>query len=180
MFKSTILTLPGIGGSGPQHWQSLWEKEYGFIRVEQKDWETPSCSDWVASIHNSVSKYDPQTVILVGHSAVCTPIAYWARQYNISIKAALLVAPADAEADTFPAGASGFSPMSLMKLPFPSIVVASTNDYFVTLDRAAQFANAWGSELVNVDEAGHINVASGFGEWREGLEILKTLDRLVD
>ena len=77
MFSSIILILPGIGGSGPQHWQSLWETEYGFTRVEQKDWEAPSCSDWVAGIHRYVSKYDPREVILVGHSAACTPIVYW-------------------------------------------------------------------------------------------------------
>lgn len=23
-----------------------WEKEFGFTRIEQKDWETPVCDDW--------------------------------------------------------------------------------------------------------------------------------------
>ena len=76
----------------------------------------------------------------------------------------------------FPAGATGFSPVPLIKLPFPSIVVASTNDFFVTLERAQQFATAWGSEFVNIGDAGHLNVASGYGEWDAGLEILKKLD----
>jgi predicted alpha/beta hydrolase family esterase len=178
MFKSTILTLPGIGGSGPQHWQSLWEKEYGFIRIEQKEWETPVRADWVANIQNAVSKYDPKDIILVGHSAVCGAIIDWARQYRTKIKGTLLVAPADADAATFPTGATGFKSMPLIKLPFPSIVVTSTNDYYVTLYRASQFAQAWGSELVNIGEAGHINVSSGFGKWDEGLEILKRLDIL--
>ncbi|WP_426670753.1 RBBP9/YdeN family alpha/beta hydrolase [Mucilaginibacter sp. McL0603] len=176
MFKSTILTLPGIGGSGPQHWQSLWEKEYGFIRIEQKEWDTPDRADWVANIQNAVSKYDPIDIILVGHSAVCGAIIEWTRQYQTEIKGALLVAPADPEADTFPTGAVGFKPMPLINLPFPSIVVTSTNDYYVPLDCATQFAHSWGSELVNIGEAGHINVSSGFGKWDEGLEILKKLD----
>ncbi len=175
-FQSIILTLPGIGGSGPQHWQSLWEKEYGFIRIEQKEWDTPDRADWVANIQNTVSKYDPKDIILVGHSAVCGAMIEWVRQYPTKIKGALLVAPADAEAATFPTGATGFKPMPLIKLPFPSIVVTSTNDYYVPLDRATQFAHAWGSELVNLGEAGHINIASGFGKWDEGLEILKRLD----
>jgi len=175
-FQATILTLPGIGGSGPQHWQSLWEKEYDFIRIEQKDWETPVLADWVANIHSEVSKHDPKDVIIVGHSAVCTAIAYWAQYYQTKIRGALLVAPADAEANTFPSGTSGFRPMSLSRLPFPSILVTSTNDYFVSVDRAKQFADAWGSEFINIGDAGHINIASGFGEWDKGLEILKKLD----
>ena len=178
MFKSTILTLPGIGGSGPQHWQSLWEKEYGFTRIEQQEWETPFRDEWVANIQKAVSKYDPKKVVLVGHSAVCSAIAKWAERYQTKIKAALLVAPADPEAQTFPQGAMGFSPIPLIKLPFPSIVVTSTNDFFVTVDRAKQFAEDWGSEFVNIGEAGHINVASGFGDWDEGLEILKKLDNI--
>ena len=178
MFKSTNLTLPGIGGSGPQHWQSLWEKEYGFTRLEQQEWETPFRDEWVANIQKAVSKYDPKKVVLVGHSAVCSAIAKWAERYQTKIKAALMVAPADPEAQTFPQGAMGFSPIPLIKLPFPSIVVTSTNDFFVTVDRAKQFAEAWGSEFVNIGEAGHINVASGFGDWDEGLEILKKLDNI--
>jgi len=177
-FDSTILTLPGIGGSSPQHWQSLWEKEYGFLRIEQTDWDTPVRADWVANIQKAVSKYDLKDVILVGHSAVCGAIIDWARQYQTRIKGALLVAPADADADTFPQETTGFSPIPLIRLPFPSIVVTSANDYFVTVDRAKQFARAWGSEFVNIGEAGHINVGSGFGQWDEGLEILKKLDNI--
>ena len=178
MFKSIILTLPGIGGSGPQHWQSLWEKEYGFIRIEQEEWETPDRADWVVNIQNAISKYDPIDIILVGHSAVCGAIAEWAKQYPTKIKGALLVAPADPEAQTFPAGASGFTPMPLIKLPFPSVVVASSNDFFATIDRAKHFADAWGSEFINIGKAGHINVASNLGTWNEGLEILRRLDAL--
>lgn len=177
-FKSTILTLPGIGGSGPQHWQTLWEKVYGLTRIEQSDWETPVRSDWVANIQKVVSIYDPKDLILIGHSAVCGAIAEWSHQYQTEIKGALLVAPADPEAETFPPGTNGFAPMPLGLLPFPSIVVTSTNDYFVTVDRAKQFADAWGSEFINIGEAGHINVASGFGRWDPGLEILKKLDNI--
>ena len=121
-------------------------------------------------------QYDPENLILVAHSAACVALLHWVEEYNIKVKAALLVAPADADAATFPVGATGFSPVPLIKLPFPSIVVASTNDYFVTLQRAQKFANALGSEFVNIGDAGHINVASGYGEWDEGLEILKKLD----
>ena len=175
-FNSTILIIPGLGNSGPEHWQSIWEKQFGFIRVEQKDWDTPVCSDWIENINNEVKKHDASKVILVGHSLACTTIAYWAKNYNIQIKGALLVAPSDTEADTFPPGTTGFIPVSLNKLPFKSITIASTNDYYSAYERAKLFADSWGSELINIGNAGHINTTSGFGDWDEGINFLKQLD----
>src|SRR5260370_1125346 len=83
--------------------------------------------------------------------------------YNIIIKGALLVAPSDTAADTFPTGTKGFSPVPLIKLPFKSITVASNNDFYVTTERAGLFADSWGSKLINIGDAGHINVVSGMG-----------------
>ena len=175
-FNSTILTIPGLGGSGTQHWQSIWEKRYNFTRVEQSDWETPVCADWIENINIAVNRYDPAGVILVSHSLACAAVAYWAQKFNVKIKGALLVAPADSEAESFPTVTNGFSPMPLFKLPFPSIVVSSTNDFYVTAERAKLFADSWGSAFINVGNAGHINVSSGYGEWDEGLTFLKQLE----
>ena len=85
-------------------------------------------------------------------------------------------APSDCEAPTYTFDTKGFAPIPLEPLPFPSIVVASTNDEYISLERATQFANAWGSDLVNIGAKGHINPGAGFGEWNEGLELLKRLD----
>jgi len=163
-FKSTILIIPGLGNSGPHHWQSLWERKFNFKRVEQKEWDTPFCTDWIENINNEVKKHNPADVILVGHSLACSTIAYWALKFDVKIKAALLVGPSDTEADTYPPGTTGFKPVPLFNLPFKTIVAASTNDFFVTFERATLFANSWGSELINVGDARHINVASVHGE----------------
>jgi serine hydrolase len=176
-FNSNILTVPGIGGSGPEHWQSLWEKEFGFGRIEQRDWETPACEDWVQTINNYVQEEDATGLILVAHSAACIAVVHWAAKYNLAVKAALLVAPADADAKSFPESATGFSPVPMIKFPFRSIVVTSSNDPYVTVERAQQFADAWGSDFVNIGEAGHINVSSGFGQWEQGLGLLRQLDK---
>ena len=175
-FNSTILILPGLGNSGPQHWQSIWERKFNFKRVEQQEWDAPFCSDWIEEINNEIKKHNPADVILVAHSSSCTAIAYWALKFDVKIKGALIVAPSDTEADTYPQGTTGFKPVPLFNLPFKSIVVASTNDFYVTEERARHFAENWGSELVILNNAGHINVASGFGDWHEGLDILKRLD----
>ena len=47
-------------------------------------------------------------------------------------------------------------------------------------DRAAVFANAWGSELADIGAAGHINVASGYGPWPDGLRFVSRLLRRVE
>jgi predicted alpha/beta hydrolase family esterase len=65
--------------------------------------------------------------------------------------------------------------MPLLSLPFPSIVVASNNDPRVELKRAELFAMAWGSRLVVVEWAGHINEDSGVGDWAAGKALLRQL-----
>ncbi|WP_047444701.1 RBBP9/YdeN family alpha/beta hydrolase [Alistipes sp. ZOR0009] len=175
-FNSTILTLPGHAGSGETHWQTLWEKEFGFKRIEQKDWINAVCDDWVEAIEAEVNKHDPENVIIVAHSLGCIALAYWCERYSPYIKGALLVAPCDTEAVTAPLTIEGFEPIPEIEMPFPTILVTSLDDNFVNYERAEAFAECWGSELVNIGKAGHINPASGYGKWHWGLELLKRLD----
>lgn len=122
-----------------------------------------------------MQRFDPQQVVLIGHSLGCTAIAHWAKRFGKSIKGAMLVAPSDIENPVYTFPATGFSPIPLEKILFPTLVVASTDDPWVSMERAAFFASSWGSELVSIGPAGHINVASGHGAWEEGLELLKRL-----
>ncbi|MDQ3711441.1 MAG: alpha/beta hydrolase [Acidobacteriota bacterium] len=176
--KTIFLTVPGVTNSSPQHWQSLWEKEFPekFRRIEQKEWNTPVCADWIETIEAEVQKANPETVVLVAHSLGCTAVAHWARKLGTKIKGAFLVAPSDCEAENYTFDTKGFAPIPLDALPFKSLVVASSNDDYVSLKRAQQFADAWGSEFTNVGAKGHINFGAGFGEWNKGLELLKKLD----
>ncbi|MDF2190236.1 alpha/beta fold hydrolase [Paraflavitalea sp. CAU 1676] len=170
-----VFILPGLYDSGPQHWQTHWEQTYGFTRIRQRDWDTPVCADWLQTIDGIVSQQPLDQVILVGHSLACSTIVRWATAYDRTIKGALLVGPSDVEAPSYPPGTTGFMPMPLHKLPFPSITVASTNDEYVSIERAQQFADAWGSRLVNVGDYGHINSTSNLGLWPEGMALLKQL-----
>lgn len=177
-FKSNIFILPGLGNSGEGHWQTIWQNRFGFKRIEQASWDAPVCDDWIARIDEEVMKQpDLADIILIGHSLACTTIAQWAATYNRVIKGALLVAPSDTEAESYPDGTVGFNPMCLKPIQFPSLVVMSNDDFYVTPQRAAFFAYRWGSQLESVGNAGHINVSSGFGEWDEGLQFLQKLDQ---
>jgi len=175
--KKTVFLLPGLNNSGPGHWQSIWEKSFGFIRINQRDWDKPVCEEWITTLDNSLQTFPTESILLVAHSLACCTVAHWAGKYRRKIKGALLVAPSDVEAPTYPLGTTGFSPMPLLHLPFPSIVIASRNDYYVSLERAAIFAKKWGSRFVDIGALGHINSASNLGDWPEGRECLDSLSQ---
>ena len=176
---ASVLLLPGLSNSGHVHWQSLWQAKHPeYHRVEQEDWDTPRCSDWIRTLHAAICSIGKGPVVLVGHSLACATIAHYAAQHADDegrVAAAFLVAPSDVEAPTYPPGSSGFNPMPLRKLPFHSVVVASTDDPFVTLERAEFFAHSWGSRLIKIAKAGHINAASGYGPWSDGEQWLAEL-----
>ena len=170
-----IFIVPGLGSSGPDHWQTYFERQQpDFTRIEQREWETPDRAEWVATLEQALAGEDLSQVVLVAHSLGCVTIAHWAAQYGHRIKGALLVAPSDVETARYAAfPTTGFGPMPLQLLPFPSKVVTSANDEWVTPGRAQQFAEAWGSEFINIGNAGHINAASGHGEWPGGRALLR-------
>ncbi|HSC54913.1 MAG TPA: alpha/beta fold hydrolase [Phnomibacter sp.] len=173
---SHYFIVPGLGNSGPEHWQTYFEQSGpNFTRIQQKEWDAPACADWIANINKAIAGYDPKTVVLIGHSLGCTTIAHWAAQYPKKIKGAFLVAPSDVEAQGYDFPATGFAPIPSAPLGFPSLVIASTNDPWVSIDRAAYFAECWGSAFVNIGDAGHINAASGHHHWDAGLEMLQAL-----
>jgi uncharacterized protein len=168
--------IPGLGNSGAEHWQTYFERTgNNFQRIQQQEWEAPVCSDWLKTINDTLKAEDLSNVILIGHSLGCATIAHWAARTDKKIKGAMLVAPSDLEAPQYTFPAIGFHPIPMARINFKTIVVASADDPWVSLERASLFAANWGSELINIGHAGHVNAASGHGPWPEGLEILKKL-----
>ena len=171
------LNVPGLRNSGPLHWQSLWEQQDPelFRRIEQDDWAAPSRDAWVPRIQEVINLHHTKEVILIGHSVGCAAIVHWFKNYQLSIRGAMLVAPSDVDRADYPGYIKGFAPMPLSTLPFPSIVVASSNDHVVSEERAAFFAQTWGSQFVLIKDAGHLEDKAGFGPWTQGLELLRDI-----
>jgi predicted alpha/beta hydrolase family esterase len=170
-----VLTIPGLWNSGPLHWQTHWEAKHGFTRVQQRDFDHPDRAEWVATLDAAI-RAQSEPPILAAHSLGCTLVAQWvADRGGRGVAGAFLVAPSDVEAPDYPAEGRAFASMPLVRLPFPAIVVASTNDEYVSMERARLFAGAWGAELVTIGDAGHINGASGHGPWPEGEAMLLAL-----
>lgn len=174
--SAPVLIIPGLGGSGPDHWQSRWQARLSDVRrVEQADWDKPNRADWIARLDAAVvdAKQPP---ILVAHSLSCALVACWAATHARPVHSALLVAPADIESDSHtPPEAHVFRPLPMTRLPFPTIVVASRDDPYVAFPRATAMAQAWDAELVDIGDAGHVNTSAGYGEWPEGERLLQRL-----
>ena len=73
----TVLIIPGLGNSGPQHWQTLWEaKQSEYRRVQQSDWEHPRRQDWTQNIDAAIWSAE-SPVVLVAHSMGCIAAVHW-------------------------------------------------------------------------------------------------------
>ncbi len=174
-----VLIVPGYTGSGPGHWQTLWEQKHPeYRRVVQRDWHQPQLDEWVAALDTAI-RHSQSPVVLVAHSLGCILITHWQLRHSGDVRGAMLVAPADVERDDAPALVRSFSPIPLQPLPFSSIVVASSNDPYVSIERSRHFASTWGSRFVNLGPCGHIDTAAGFGPWRRGEVLLQNLLREI-
>lgn len=166
---TTHLVVPGLHGSGADHWQTWMEARLPkAARVQQADWSIPDLALWSARVRDGIDRTDGP-VILVAHSFGCLASVEAAAHRPGRVSALMLVAPADPE--RFDVGIF----VQDGRLRAPSVVVASTNDPWMSLDGAAHWASAWGAELINLGAVGHINTAAGFGAWPRGLEILADL-----
>ncbi|VTU28288.1 putative esterase of the alpha/beta hydrolase fold protein [Variovorax sp. PBL-H6] len=172
MSAATIIIVPGWRDSGPGHWQSLWaERMQSAVRVVQDDWVTPRRGAWVAALEKLVLE-SPEPVVIVAHSVGCIATVHLPEAAAARVRGALLVAPADPERR---AALADFAPAPYARLPYRSILVASSNDPYCPVRLAGAYARAWGSEFVRMQNAGHINIDSGHGDWPLGLALLQSL-----
>lgn len=171
-----ILIVPGLSGSGPDHWQTHWETSVpGCERVMQADWEHPKRASWVATLLAAID-CAPGSII-VAHSLGCALVANAVKERpQMNVGAALLVSPSDCDSvDHIEDPLRDFAPMPLMRFPFRTIVAASQNDPYVRIERARFFAGEWGAEFVDVGAKCHINADSQLGDWPQGQALLRRL-----
>ena len=75
--------------------------------------------------------------------------------------------------------ASGWLPIPRQPLPFPSIVAASSDDPLGNPVRLRSLAASWGSRVHDLGAVGHLNPASGFGEWPEAMSLIEKLQASI-
>lgn len=174
----TVLLVPGLRDQVASHWQTLLEERlrnqgHAVASVPPMGRIDLQCANKVAAIEKAVRTIDGP-IVLVAHSGGCIMVAHWASQTQQAhrIHAALLATPPDFEQpmpEGFPTQQAlqqgGWFPVPLGLLPFRSLVAASRNDPLGRYLRVAELALFWGSELIDLGEVGHLNPASGYGDW---------------
>ncbi|HEX7912225.1 MAG TPA: alpha/beta hydrolase [Paraburkholderia sp.] len=178
----TILIVPGLRDHVENHWQTILAREFPNARiVPPLEHDKLSCAARIEALDQALASITGPAV-LVSHSAGVITTVHWAQHYKHEIRGALLAAPPDFESplpDGYPTmdvlSQNGWLPIPQTRLPFPSIVAASTDDPLARIEKVTQMANAWGSRMVDVGAVGHLNPASGFGQWPRALEFVEEL-----
>jgi uncharacterized protein len=168
-----FINLPGIGGSGEDHWQSYWENaDSRFSRFQPEDWDAPELDAWRGALDSAVDRASGPAV-LVAHSLACLLVAHWAPRPTSKIAGAFLVSVPDPAAPPFPSAARSFSDVPEAPLPFPTLILSSNNDPYGGVEYAQRRAAQWRAELIEVGPLGHVNAASGLADWAQGRSLLK-------
>lgn len=178
----TVVIVPGLRDHVADHWQTFLAGTLdNSVTVPPLEHHKLSRSARVAALDAVVNSVDGP-VVLVAHSAGVITTVHWAQEPTRAIAGALLATPADLEG-RLPQGyptineleRHHWNPIPRRRLPFPSIVAASTNDLLAHPRRVAGMAEAWGSRLVTVGAVGHLNPAAGYGPWPMAEELLDQL-----
>lgn len=164
-----VLVVPGMHNSGPGHWQTRWQRLHpNFERVEQANWDVPDLDAWSERLGAALRR-SARPSIIVAHSFGCLTTVHRAGTEADNIAGVLLVAPADPQKFGVVEKVQG------VRLQMPSFLVGSTNDPWMSGERAAYWARCWNSDFFNAGPLGHINAESGLGDWRFGLFCLQQL-----
>jgi hypothetical protein len=178
----TILLVPGLRDHVAEHWQTLLEASLPHARsVPPLEHDKLSRAARVAALDEALADIDGP-VILVAHSAGVMITVHWAQTNHRPIHGALLATPADLESP-MPAGYptmdalrdNGWLPVPDGRLPFPSVLAASSTDPLCSAQRAAELATGWGSRFVELGAVGHLNPAAGFGAWPQAEALINSL-----
>ena len=179
---ATVLIVPGMRDHVEQHWQTMLAARLPRVRSVPPMGRTDlDCLTRVAAVeHEAQAIAGP--IVIVAHSGGVQTVVQWARRTQRPVLGALLATPADFEV-AMPAGyptigdlhANGWLPVPRGPLPFPAIVAASRNDPLASFSRVEDMAFAWGANLVDLGEVGHLNPASGYGPWPQAEDFITAL-----
>jgi predicted alpha/beta hydrolase family esterase len=168
-----ILTVPGIDGSGPRHWQTLWEQREGSgcTRFSPSSWSRPEAGDWLEAVRRGVQQLGPD-VLVVAHSLGCLPVAHLAAR-ELTCRGVVLVAPPDVHGPAFPRVAVGFADLATAPSQVPALVISSSDDPYCTPAAASRLAARWRAEQVDLGPHGHLNESAGLGRWDVGWNLVR-------
>lgn len=178
---AATLILPGLNGSAEGHWQRHWARDDAAAAiVRQASWSKPVLDEWLQALEGELERVGDAW--LVAHSLGCLLAAHLAsRPAARHVKGAFLVAPCDLEqTERLHPGVIDFGAMPTDPLPFRTLVIGSRDDRYMDFARLRRYVARWGAELHDLGQAGHINIESGFGRWREGYRLFSSFAQNTD
>ena len=186
MSAPTVLIVPGLRDAVAGHWQTLLHARLAdagrAVRsVAPMGRDDLALEPRIAAIERE-ARAAGGALAIVAHSGGCVTVAHWARMTKRPVQGALLATPPEF-VRPMPEGyptlaqldAAGWLPVPRERLPFPSLVAASRNDPLARFEGVEALARDWGSQLVDLGEVGHLNPASGYGEWPRAEELIREL-----
>jgi len=177
MSRPKVLLLHGWGGSDYPHWQS-WlagelAKDYGQVCFPLLDNpHFPTKNRWIKQVKEILVEFKPDIVIC--HSMANSLWFHLCEEGELqAVKRLLLVAPPRNDLDLkqiktfFPA-------------PFPKklyakevMMVTSTDDPYLTQGEAKEMSIKLSAPMKVIQNGGHLNADSGYGEWPWVLQWVK-------
>jgi len=185
MSDATVVLVPGLRGHVEDHWQTrLAASLPGAHMVAPLGRTNPALQARVTLLDQVVEQV-AGPVVLVAHSAGVLVAVHWAARFSPTrVVGALLATPPALATELPPEYPSvdalrvhGWLPIPRRPLPFPSIVATSDDDPLSNPVRVRALAKAWGSRLHPLGAVGHLNPASGYGDWPAAVPLI---DELVD
>jgi len=178
----TIVFVPGLRDHVADHWQTHLAAEIpGSITVAPLAEDRLSRAARVAALGATLDAIDGD-VVLAAHSAGALMVVHWALAPTRPVRGALLATPVDVETPLPPGYPTfeeltdnGWLPSPRALLPFPAIVAASRNDPLADYGKVSELAGAWGAQLFDAGDVGHLNPAAGYGPWPQARGLLAGL-----
>jgi uncharacterized protein len=183
MSAATVVLVPGLRGHVEDHWQTRLAASMPGARMVTPLGRTNAGLQARVTLLDQVVQDVAGPVVLVAHSAGVLVAVHWAAQFSPTRVVGALLATPPAFATPLPAeyptigelSAHGWLPIPRRPLPFPSILAVSTDDPLGNPVRMRALANAWGSRTRSLGAVGHLNPASGYGEWPQAIELIAEL-----
>ena len=171
-----VLILHGLGGSDFPHWQAhlaadLIKENYvvSFPAFPKRD--NPYLNEWKEFLKKELEHFKPDYVVC--HSLANVLWFHTCDELDIKLKKLMLVAPVSR--NRVVEAAKSFYPY-----PIPNdlkanevIMASSTNDPYMSVEEAIGLSSKLNIGNKIMENAGHINAASGFGKLDCALDWLK-------
>lgn len=180
--SGSFLILHGLGGSGPDHWQT-WlygELAHSGEQVYYPDLPDPDQPDkdvWLKKLAETLAAIpqDEELTVIAHSLGVILWFHYAADNPGRRPQRAILVCPPSpgtelAEVSTFFPLPDGLSQVAAAA--GKTLIVQSSNDPYCTLTDSLAYQSL-GVPHLTLPDMGHINVASGHGPWKWILDVCR-------